>query len=288
VARERIEPARRRSAADVEADWAARVRADHEQVDRVREVPDGADFYAPVRGLFVADPRRSGDAPLDALLALARADDTWLDVGAGAGRYALPLALAVREVVAVESSPAMAEALRAGMAEHGIANIRVVDGVWPPDDATPFAADVGLIAHIGYDIEAIGPFLDAFEAASRRSCVALMLERQPASLIAPFWPPVHSEERVPLPALPEFLELLESRGRRPTVRRLEQGRRTFGSRDDVAGIVRRQLWVEPGGTKDRRAMSLLDEWLMPADDGSFALAGSEPLVLGIVTWDPGR
>ncbi len=41
----------------LEAAWAARVRANREQVDRVREVPDGADFYAPVTGLFRADPR---------------------------------------------------------------------------------------------------------------------------------------------------------------------------------------------------------------------------------------
>ena len=39
--------------------WAARVRANREQSERVREGPEPDDFYAPVRGLFVADPRRS-------------------------------------------------------------------------------------------------------------------------------------------------------------------------------------------------------------------------------------
>ena len=41
----------------LEAAWAARVRANREQVDRLREVPDGPDFYAPVSGLFRADRR---------------------------------------------------------------------------------------------------------------------------------------------------------------------------------------------------------------------------------------
>jgi ubiquinone/menaquinone biosynthesis C-methylase UbiE len=79
-----------------EAAWSDRVRANREQVDRVREVPDGADFYARVTSLFRADPHRVDDAVVDLLRTHARPDDTWLDIGAGGGRYALPLALAVR------------------------------------------------------------------------------------------------------------------------------------------------------------------------------------------------
>ena len=52
----------------LEAAWAARVRANAEQVDRFREVPDGTDFYAPVTGLFRADPTRTDEPALDALL----------------------------------------------------------------------------------------------------------------------------------------------------------------------------------------------------------------------------
>ncbi len=93
-------------AADLEARWAARVRANREQAERVRETQSG-DFYAPVSGLFVADPRRTGEPVLEVLQAMARPDSTWLDIGAGAGRYTLPLALRVREVIAVEPSPGM-------------------------------------------------------------------------------------------------------------------------------------------------------------------------------------
>ena len=41
--------------------WAARVRANREQVDRFREVPDGPDFYAPVASMFRDDPRRRNE-----------------------------------------------------------------------------------------------------------------------------------------------------------------------------------------------------------------------------------
>src|SRR3990170_6580671 len=100
------------SLADLLAAWRARVVADKAQVEGAREVEDPADFYAPVKDRFRMDPRRTDDATLEVLLALARPDDVWLDVGAGGGRYALPLALAVREVVAIDSSPSMIAALR--------------------------------------------------------------------------------------------------------------------------------------------------------------------------------
>ena len=109
----------------LEAAWAERVRANRDQVDRVREVPD-RDFYAPVSSLFVADPRRTGEEALDALLTLAEPDDRWLDIGAGAGRYALPLAAEVGEVIAVEPSASMRNALRTGKEEHGLANVRII------------------------------------------------------------------------------------------------------------------------------------------------------------------
>ncbi|HEY7023439.1 MAG TPA: hypothetical protein VH371_00610, partial [Candidatus Limnocylindrales bacterium] len=87
------------------AAWRARVTADKEQVERSREEPDPADFYAPVRDRFRMDPRREDDETVNALLRLSRPDDIWLDVGAGGGRYALPLALHVGRVFAIDPSP---------------------------------------------------------------------------------------------------------------------------------------------------------------------------------------
>ncbi len=99
----------------IEAAWATRVRANRDQVERIREVPDGTDFYAPVNSFFRADPTRTDDTVLNALLRLLRSGDTWLDVGAGAGRFALPIARALDRsggaVVALDASPSMLESL---------------------------------------------------------------------------------------------------------------------------------------------------------------------------------
>jgi molybdenum cofactor cytidylyltransferase len=272
-----------------EAAWAARVRANREQVERVREVPDGADFYAPVRSLFRADPRRTDDPILAELIRLVRSGDRWLDIGAGAGRFALPIARTLDDsggsVIALDASPSMLEALREIAEDYAIENIRTVEGRWPPADAGAFDADVALIAHVGYDIEAIGPFIDSLESAARRLCVAVLTEQPPASAADPFWPPVHGEPRSALPALPEFVDLLRTRRRDPSVVRIAGEVRRFESRDALEGFVRRQLWIDPAGEKGERLRQALDE-LAVADGDGWTILGRLPTDTGVVTWHP--
>jgi len=277
------------AAPDLEATWAERVRANRVQTERLRESESG-DFYAPVSNLFVADPRRTGEPALDALFGIARPEDTWLDIGAGAGRYALPLALRVKEVVAVEPSGGMRRALRTGMGEHGIGNVRVVPGTWPEalDElgALP-AVDVALIAHVGYDIDGIGTFLDAMEAATRDRCVALMTDQSPASVADPFWPLVHGEERVALPSLLDLVELLRARGRDPEVRIVERSPRSFDSVPALTAFLRRQLFIAEGGEKDVHFRAILPEHITRRD-GGWTLTERPAGSLGVVTWRVGE
>lgn len=276
------------TAAALEAAWGERVRENRAQVEQVREVPD-SDFYAPVSSLFVADPRRTGEEALDALLALAEPVDRWLDIGAGAGRYALPLALRVAEVIAVEPSASMRNALRTGRSEHGLDNVRIVGAAWPDALAElgePPVADVALVAHVGYDIEAIGPFLDAMDRAAGRLCVAMLTDRSPASVADPFWPSVHGMERVPLPALPELVELLRARGRTAEVVHVERTPRTFDSFDGLATFLRRQLWISEDSAKEEPFRAALSEMARERDDDGWTLATPPVGSIGIVTWTP--
>ena len=191
--------------------WRRRVSANREQAERLREGSPPRDFYAAVASDFRANPRRTDEPALDLLRTLVQPGETWLDIGAGGGRYALPLALLAKSVIAVEPSEGMRRVLRTGMAEHGISNIELVAEHWPMRHAP--TADVALIAHIGYDLEEIGPFLDAVEASARRLCVAVLVTPSPPFPAEPFWPPIHGEARVSLPGLTEFLHLLLARGR---------------------------------------------------------------------------
>jgi len=277
-----------RAAVASENAWAARVRAHHEQTARVRETAEGGDFYAPVSRLFIADPRRTDDQVLDHLLPLARPADTWLDIGAGAGRYALPLALRVRDVIALDPSPGMLTALREQAAEHGIDNVRTVEARWPADPAAgpPPTADVALIANLGYDVEAIGAFLDAMEGAAGRLCVAILADRQPSWPAHAFWPPVHGEARAELPALDAFVDLLRARGRTPGETRVPRPVRGFATRDELAGWLRNQLFLEPGSAKDAALAEQLARRVVERADGSIGLSSQIPMATGIVAWEP--
>jgi CTP:molybdopterin cytidylyltransferase MocA/precorrin-6B methylase 2 len=276
----------------IEAAWGARVRANRDQVERVREIPDAPDFYAPVSSLFRADPTRTDDPVLAVLLGLVRSGDRWLDVGAGAGRFALPIARALDpsggDVVALDASPAMLEGLRDIAEDHAIENVRTTEARWPPSPGSAAAAvtaDVVLIAHVGYDVDSIGDFVDALEAAAGRLCVAVMMDRVPASAADPFWPPVHGEARVALPALPDVVELLAARGRRPSVERVLVEPRRFDTRESLEGFVRRQLWIDPAGPREARLQSALDELAIRDGDG-WTIRGRGPSDIGVVTWEP--
>ena len=266
------------------AAWRERVAADKEQVERAREKPDPTDFYAPTASRFRMDPHRTDDATLNVLRSLAKSDEAWLDIGAGGGRYALPLALAVRQVVAVDPSPAMLAALQEDAAATLIENVRVIESRWPMPD--PPHADVTLTAHVGYDIAEIGPFLDQMEACANRLCVAVMGESAMATVSALFWQPIHGEPRVRLPALPELATLLFARGELPEITLVDRVPPTFALLDEAMDTARRQLWLRRGSAKDEQLTTLVRDTATERD-GRFAFEWT-PTRIGIVTWSPAQ
>ncbi len=260
--------------------WAARVQANREQVDQFREA-SAADFYAPIAGMFRADPRRRDEPTLEALRELVQPTDIVLDIGAGGGRYALPLALVAREVVAIEPSDAMRRVLAEGMAESDIRNIRALSGRWP-EVAGEMTGDVALMSHIGYDVADIGPFLDAMDGAARRARIAVLLSQPPPTEADRFWPLINGVERAALPSLPEFLSVLLARGRLFEVHLVDRSPQTYQQPDQALAWLRQQLWTAPGSQKDTLLERLARERLQERD-GRFALSW-EPVRVGLVVF----
>jgi SAM-dependent methyltransferase len=233
-----------------------------------------------VSAAFRADPHRSDEPALDVLRSLVVPGETWLDIGAGGGRYAMPLALLAGRVIALDPSDGMLAVLREGMAEHRIPNIEVIQSRWPMP--SPPTADVSLISHVGYDIEDIGPFLDAMEAAATRLCVAVLLSEAPATVAAPAWPVVHGEARALLPGLRDFLAVLMARGRLFELKLA--GSRPAGLFDDpetARRFLRQQLFIAEGGEKDAKLTAWLET--LRTSDGRIPIPGN-PQRIGIVTW----
>ncbi len=264
------------------AEWERRVRANYAQAEHYREAPERPDFYAPIASTFKVDPRRTDEPALDVLRGLVAPGEKWLDIGAGGGRYALPLALAGARVTAIDPSPGMLGVLREAAAEFSVDGVETVEGRWPMDNVP--TADVAFIAHVSYDIAQIGPFLDAMEASARRLCVAVLLAEAPATQAAKLWPAVHGVERELLPGLPEFLALLLARGKVFTVWLGERQPGSYPSLESMVGFSRQQLFIEPDGPLAPKMLEALRS-LAIERDGRFYLT-DRPVPLGVVTWKP--
>lgn len=268
---------------DAFAAWAALVAADAEQVPRVREPEPPRDHYQQTAARFRAGVRPSPELP--ALEALARSSDTWIDIGAGGGRLAVPLARIVRRVIAVEPSESMRTELAGASADAGLSNIEVRDLRWP-DPGWTETADVALAAHAIYDISAIAPFLDAMEQHARRLCVVLLRPWARGGYLAGLFEAVHGEPMRVLPALREFVALLGARGQRYEVHAAPgPAEPAFTHRDAAFAEARRLLWLAEGTPKEQRMRALMEQW-WGAPDG-IAMPEAPPYV-GVVSWESPR
>ena len=201
------------------------MRANIEQMEHLREavLASGADFWTGRTAAFRPGVRESPE--LAAIEALGRPDDTWLDIGAGGGRFAVPLSARVARVVAIAPSSARRDTLREAARQAGNDRIEVLDLRWPPadDDTTVPVADITFAANVLYDIAELRAFLDAMEPHARRTCVAIVADRAPSTPHADVWQALYGEPLCALPALPELLAVLGALGRRVDVQNVPGG-----------------------------------------------------------------
>jgi len=113
---------------------------------------------------------------LGALAPVLAECETALDVGAGCGALALPLAERLRRVTALEPAPAMAKALREAVRARGLANLDVIEAAWGEAPVPPH--DLVLCAHVGGLLRAGSPFLREVASVARR-WVALVRDAAP-------------------------------------------------------------------------------------------------------------
>lgn len=94
-----------------------------------------------------------------------------LDVGAGFGALALPLARRLARVTALEPSAAMAAALRRAAARAKATNLTVVEAAWGQPAIGPH--DVVVCAHVGPLLGAAAPFLVEVGRLARRAVIVV-------------------------------------------------------------------------------------------------------------------
>ncbi|MCL5961091.1 MAG: class I SAM-dependent methyltransferase [Chloroflexi bacterium] len=108
-----------------------------------------------------------------------------LDVGAGSGRLAIPLAPKVGKILAVESSPAMRSALQTRIAELGADNVEVVAGRWPGIEVPQ--VDIAFCANVVYDVADLGPFLLKMDQVAKHHCFIQLTPRHPLDAFRELW-----------------------------------------------------------------------------------------------------
>jgi len=265
--------------------WNHMVVEEHAQTDRLRDpAPSPSDHWHGMTDSFRMDPRRTDDPLLDALLARLQPHHTVIDVGAGAGRLALPIALRCASVAAVEPSQSMASALAEEASRHGITNITLLQDRW--EDAPVPPADIVLCAHVLYTCRDIETFVRKLDAHATSEVWVVLFHRPPQRRIYPLWLPVHGEERLWLPALPEFEQVLHHLNIEYSVQGLTpQDVGGFESLDQAWSQLRGRLFLTEGSEKDRRLGQVLADELIE-EQGQLRLKGASPLEPSLVSWRP--
>jgi SAM-dependent methyltransferase len=198
------------------------------QRTRLRGEPPPGDLFAglpPNHQLLQTNPRRPLEANLALLAAYLKPANTLLDVGGGAGRLCLPLALRCKEVVNVDPSAAMGRGFVANAARAGITNVRFIEGDWLATDAP--RADVVLVNHVTYFVREIVPFLNKLQATARDRVIITVNGPPPPAWNAVLFNRIHGEAEALVPGHLELLAVLLERGIVPEVRILPEPTGSF-------------------------------------------------------------
>src|SRR5215472_12605286 len=279
--------------------YAARVDAVLAQRTRLRGPQLAGDKRAACPAdhpLMNADPLRLLGPNLAVIASYIEADDVVIDVGGGAGRISLPLALRCREVVNVEPSPTMAMGFRRNAARAGIANTHIIEGEWPDVDAP--AGSVALVNHVTYMTREIVPFIKKLEQAGRRRVLITVNSVPGPSHQRVLYQLLHGEAEEVVPGHVELINVIWELGVLPDIRVLPQPTVPFTpapSRDAaIAGAIARFPgeqwgWWDLGSDLKARLRSVLgarfDELFAAGDEGfvpRYVAPGREILI----TWQP--
>ena len=114
--------------------------------------------FHPSRAHLLEDPERKTWLPPDEIVAALnlRQGESVVDIGAGTGYFALPMAAAVGSagtVFAIDVAPQMLERLRTRLAEAGVQNVQCVEGEASSTGLPSRCANVVFMANVWHEFD---------------------------------------------------------------------------------------------------------------------------------------
>ena len=232
------------------------------------------------------DPYRTDDAALNALFAALGSGTEVLDVGGGAGRYALPLATRAKRVTVVDQSEDSLELLNTRAEEAGITNITVINEPW--EDVQAQQADMVLCSLVLHHVSEVVPFVSKLQDHANDRVVMLEMVETPGAVDRPFFERVYGSTPSNLPGLAKVMEVLWTMDIYPDLEMIAPEPVILApDRDAALEHMQRRLGVEEGSPEDERLRAAADELLEETPDG-ITVRGVAPRRQAVITWRPDR
>ena len=236
------------------------------------------------------DPLRLLDANLAKVAAFVGPDDHVVDVGGGAGRVGLPLALRSRALTNAEPAPGMGDEFLASAREAGITNATLERAAWLDAEAR---GDFVISVDVVYFVREIDEFvLKLDRAASRRAAIWIWSPTPPARN-ARLFRIAHDVELVRSPDHRELLPVMWEAGLLPEVRLLPEPftwpeRAAFPTNEEEA-IAFALEDVEATGVAGaaERVAAVLDDLYTRGPGGEWRPNWRPPLQGLLITWETG-
>jgi len=192
----------------------AMVRARQEQQRRLSKLFDES-YWERYAHTYRFDPTRSPERSLRELIRRLEWEDEIVEIGGGAGRMGLPLALRAGSLRNIEPSAAMREQFRLSVREHDISNAEAIASAWPMRE--PISADVVLTVDVTYFIDDVEPFIRAMHETARRRVMILTWTVPPPNVSSSLFRIAFDEDERPSPGFKELLPVIWDLGIAPDV-----------------------------------------------------------------------
>jgi 2-polyprenyl-3-methyl-5-hydroxy-6-metoxy-1,4-benzoquinol methylase len=230
-------------------------------------------------------PASTDDLVLQVVLNCLTPKSTVLDVGAGAGRYAIAIAPHVASLTAVEPDAAMLPRLVEAVQRAGCGNVRVVAETWQDADVEP--ADLVLCAHVLYPIADVVPFIRRLNDHVSSTCIIALRDTvaEPEPL-GRLWEQYHGEPRRLQPGYVEAFNLLIEMGIHANVR-VQQGlSQTWAYPDLDAAVeaIREHLILAQTPKIDASLRAALKSTLA-ADEAGLLRLPAQPSYTATLWWE---